>query len=124
MQKIIKDFLTEITSFSNSIKEEVDAVNKYWSPSEPPIIMLFARVGRKLVSIYPELDDNAKKNIFQYIEYGITSDNDDLATAVATGLIEAMVTTTDDYPSLWKQFEKLLGKASKEHALAWRNFGQ
>ncbi|GAB7263868.1 hypothetical protein DZJ_04180 [Dickeya ananatis] len=42
------------------------------------------------------------------------SDNDDLATAVATGLIESLVTATDGNESVWKEIESNLHAESKK----------
>lgn len=50
--------------------------------------------------------------------------DDELATVVATGLIEAIVTATDSNSLLWQDLSKFLGDKSKSHALVWKNFGQ
>ncbi|MNJ81998.1 hypothetical protein D3C77_811110 [compost metagenome] len=52
------------------------------------------------------------------------SDNDELATAVATGLVESLVTASDENESVWKEIEAYLHVESKKHALAWKKFGQ
>jgi len=52
------------------------------------------------------------------------SEKDELATAVATGLVESLVTASDENEELWKEIESCLQPESKKHALAWKNFGQ
>ncbi|EAP4998781.1 hypothetical protein DEK44_00265 [Salmonella enterica] len=123
MDKMIADYVDKFSSFSDSISETIGSVNEYWTPDESPLIMLFSQIGNSLVAIFSELDCVKKELLFKYIEDGITSDNDELATAIATGLVEAIVTSTDANQYLWGEIEGLLGVKSKEHALAWRNFG-
>ncbi|HAG7696110.1 TPA: hypothetical protein H7C60_004695, partial [Escherichia coli] len=62
--------------------------------------------------------------IFKHVEDGMVSIDDELATVVATGLIEAIVTATDSNSLLWKDVSKFLGDKSKSHALVWKDFGQ
>lgn len=124
MDQIINNYLKKMASFSTVILEKIESVNKYWSPEEPPVIVLFSQIGKTLARIYPSFENAQKESVFQHIEEGMTSTNDELATAVATGLIEAIVTSTDGDHLLWAKIEKSLGHKSKEHALAWKNFGQ
>ncbi|EAZ4878610.1 hypothetical protein CBX33_21885 [Salmonella enterica] len=124
MDKIIVDYVDKLSAFSDFISKTISSVNEYWVPDEPPLIMLFSQIGKSLVTIFPELDYVKKELLFKYIEDGMTSNNEELATAVATGLVEAIVTSTDSNQHLWEEIEGLLGINSKEHALAWRNFGQ
>ncbi|EPO3623564.1 hypothetical protein ACT90E_000904 [Salmonella enterica] len=124
MDKIIADYVDKFSSFSDSISETIGSVNEYWIPDESPLIMLFSQIGKSLVAIFSELDCVKNELLFKYIEDGMASDNDELATAIATGLVEAIVTSTDANQHLWGEIEGLLGVKSKEHALAWRNFGK
>ncbi|EDI8334403.1 hypothetical protein GEL21_23180, partial [Salmonella enterica] len=93
MDKMIADYVDKFSSFSDSISETIGSVNEYWIPDESPLIMLFSQIGKSLVAIFSELDCFKKELLFKYIEDGITSDNDELATAIATGLVEAIVTS-------------------------------
>jgi hypothetical protein len=77
-----------------------------------------------LVNQLGSLNQLEKSALFQHIEAGMRSDNDELATAVATGLVESLVTASDENESAWKEIEGYLYGESKKHALAWKNFGQ
>lgn len=52
------------------------------------------------------------------------SEEDELNKAVTTGLVESLVTASDENKKLWKEIESNLQPESKKHALAWKNFGQ
>ncbi|MBK5073803.1 hypothetical protein I2492_13335 [Budviciaceae bacterium CWB-B4] len=124
MNKRIQEYVEELASFSDEISAELSTSVEYWKPEYPPVILLFSQLGKAIVRSILNLDENNKRILFQYIEAGMISDNDELAVAVATGLVEALVTATDDNQYLWEIIEKELGEKSKEHALAWKDFGQ
>lgn len=93
-------------------------------PDSPAPILLFSLVGKSIVKNLSFLNENEKLSLFQHIELGMTSDNEELAIAVATGLVESLVTASDANESVWKEIEYYLQVESKKHALAWKNFGQ
>jgi hypothetical protein len=61
------------------------------------------------------------RRIFRQVEEAMTSEHVDLATAVATGLIEAIVGKTASDEEKWLQIASMFGKLTREHADAWRN---
>ncbi|CNJ12132.1 Uncharacterised protein [Yersinia aldovae] len=80
--------------------------------------------GKALVNQLGSLSQLEKTTLFQHIETGMKSDNDELAAAVATGLVESLITASDENESVWQEIESYLHVESKKHALAWKNFGQ
>jgi len=124
MDRYINDYLSLFMLKSESIKNEVKSCVDYWLPESPPIILLFSRVGKTLATQLSLLSYSEKQFIFQHIEAGICSEEDKLATAVATGLVESLVSASDENIELWKEIESNLQLESKKHALAWKNFGQ
>lgn len=124
MDNYIDDYLSFFTQASEYIKNEVNRCVEYWLPDPPPTILLFSLVGKALVNQLASLNNSEKSALFQHIETGMRSDNDELATAVATGLVESLVTASDENESVWKEIEAYLHVESKKHALAWKNFGQ
>lgn len=124
MDKYIDEYLNFFIQKSEYIKNEINKSVEYWLPEPPPTILLFSLVGRALVNQLSSLSQSDKSTLFQHIEVGMRSDNDRLATAVATGLIESLVTATDEDEPVWKEIEGYLHVESKKHALAWKNFGQ
>ncbi|KEY58941.1 hypothetical protein [Serratia sp. DD3] len=124
MDKYIDDYLTVFAQTSEYIKNEVNRCIEYWLPEPPPTILLFSLVGKALVNQLGSLSQLEKSTLFQHIETGMRSDNDELATAVATGLVESLITASDENESVWQEIESYLHVESKKHALAWKNFGQ
>ncbi len=124
MDRYINDYLSFFMLKSESIKNEVKNCVDYWLPESPPIILLFSRVGKTLAAQLSLLSSSEKQFFFQHIEAGMCSEEDELATAVATGLVESLVTASDENTELWKEIESNLQPESKKHALAWKNFGQ
>ncbi|CCQ39737.1 hypothetical protein ACMVCI_004673 [Yersinia enterocolitica] len=124
MNKYIDDYLSVFSQTSEYIKSEVNKCIEYWLPDSPPTILLFSLVGKALVNQLGSLSKLEKTTLFQHIETGMKSDNDELATAVATGLVESLITASDENESVWQEIESYLHVESKKHALAWKNFGQ
>ncbi|UAY94274.1 hypothetical protein KSL88_09950 [Pectobacterium polaris] len=124
MVEYINEYLSMFTQRSEYIKNEVSNSIKYWFPDDPPTVLLFSLVGKALVNQLALLRESDKLIFFQHIEMGITSENTDLATAVATGLVEALVTASDEDESVWEKIENYLHSESKNHALSWRDFGK
>ncbi|MFJ5456147.1 hypothetical protein [Pectobacterium sp. CHL-2024] len=123
MEKYINEYLSVFTQKSEYIKSEVNKGVKYWLPDNSPTILLFSLVGKTLVNQLDFLRESDKLEFFQHIETGMLSENADLSTAVATGLIEALVTASDEDESMWKKIESYLHTESKKHALSWKFFG-
>ena len=124
MDNYLIDYLGFFSLKSEPIKKTIEQAIKYWLPDSPPTILLFSQVGKTLAYQLALLSEMDKTNFFQHIESGLCSENDELATAVATGLIESLVTVSDENTALWKEIESCLQPESKKHFLAWKNFGQ
>lgn len=124
MEREMYEYLSFFSKISEIIENEINVCSQYWYPEPPPSILLFSRVGKALVSQMELLNEQDKVNIFRHIESGMKSENDMLATAVATGLVESLVNSTDENEDRWKDVEGYLLTESKKHALAWREFGQ
>src|ERR1041385_4567383 len=89
-----------------------------WGAEVPPDTIIFAEVGDAIAENLAALSPELRQEIFTGIEAGVVSQNAALSTAMATGLVEALVTRADKRPELWLEIEKLLGAASKKHAVA------
>lgn len=87
-------------------------------------MILFSQIGKVIAKQFYQMNESQKLIIFKLIEDGIESPNDELATAVTTGLIEAMTTEADNNFLLSRDLDVFFGEKSQGHALAWRNYGQ
>ena len=94
-----------------------------WMPENPPLTILFGALGDQVIENLSGREEAANRRIFQLVETAMASDDEELRTAVATGLIEAVVTKTDGKEALWQYALSLFGDLSKKHAEWWRGFG-
>jgi len=124
MDNYINDYLSFFALNSEPVKNIVEKLVEYWFPEPVPTIILFSQIGRVLADQLYSLDKAERSLFFKHIELGMCSEKDELATAVATGLVESLVTASDENEELWKEIESCLQPESKKHALAWKNFGQ
>ncbi|MBK0097470.1 hypothetical protein IBT49_15910 [Erwinia sp. S63] len=108
-------------SFSVKIDEDVKKCFEFWNPENPPALLLFSAIGRSIGFHIDELNENEKCILFNSIEDGIVSKDQTVSTAVATGLIEALVGAIGEDDNKWKRIFIFLGPETKKHALAWGN---
>lgn len=102
-----------------SHKETID----YWAPDEPPITTIFSELGSRIIQDLYTSDAEVNRRIFRMIEDAMASGDDELRTAVGTGLIEAVIARTDGNEQLWRDVESMFGDRSLEYAQAWRSWG-
>ncbi|MCU7784394.1 hypothetical protein [Lelliottia amnigena] len=124
MNSLTNSYISMFTERSVYIKNAVNRCLDYWAPEQAPLILLFSVIGKSLVNQFNMFNDADKAMLFQHIEDGMLSNDDDLATAVATGLVESLVNASDGNDELWGKIVQNLGIESQKHAIAWRNFGQ
>lgn len=96
-------------------KETIDE----WWPENPPVCVLFALLGDSICDEFANVDANSNREIFNLIEEAMDSNDQELTSAVATGLIEALVTRAAKKTGLWDEIAPLLGPLSRNHAQAW-----
>lgn len=115
------DFTNKFKILSVVIESEINKNYSYWEPESPPLTVLLSNIGKCLFNEFDNLDAINKKYLFKLIEEGMSSSDDRLANATATGLIEAIINNSTSNPEQWKNFERGLLKKSKEYALAFYN---
>ncbi|KAA5918991.1 hypothetical protein F1536_29020 [Achromobacter xylosoxidans] len=90
-----------------------------WQPEEPPVTELFAALGYQIAEDFRCADTDANLRTFSLIEKAMESGDQELITAVATGIIEALVTRAAQVEGLWAQVAPVLGRRSLHHAESW-----
>lgn len=114
-----EDFVDLLAATSGGIKAACQEVLDEWRPEEPPVTTLFAALGDRIAEDFESAGVDTNRQIFSLIEKAMESGDPGLVTAVATGLIEALVTRAMRSESLWKQLAPFLGPRSLHHAEAW-----
>lgn len=114
-------FIRLLSVASNGVQEAYQDVLDEWRPEEPPVTMLFAALGYRIADDFFCTNTDANLRIFSLIEQAVESGDQELLTAVTTGLIEALVTRAVQIEGLWSQLVPMLGPRSLQHADAWLN---
>jgi hypothetical protein len=91
-----------------------------FSPAPIGIVSLCAGLGQHVAANFRSLSN--LKAIFEVIELGMISGDDRLKDAIATGFIEALISSSDNRPGDWKAIAPLLGQHSRNYAEGWIEF--
>lgn len=114
-----EEFLAELFSIDPSLRVVSKTVYDDWAPGNPPLTILFATLGIKFAEGYEGRDFEINQKILRLVEEGVISEDDELGTAVATGMVEAMVNNFLLDGTRWEKHKKELGEQTLRHAEAW-----
>ncbi|UJB19124.1 MULTISPECIES: DUF7674 family protein [Lysobacter] len=112
-------FLSLLVATSDGVQAIYQEVVDDWLPEDPPVTTLFAALGDRIAEEFTDGGADSNLHIFALIEQAMENGDEKLATAVATGLIEAMVARAVQSENQWKQMAPLLGPRSLHHAESW-----
>jgi hypothetical protein len=118
MRESITRFIREITDISLGLKSTYDNTVAYWNPDEPPTTAALSDLGHKIVDDLNLQELSANEAVFLAIEDAMNSDDEDLSTAVATGMIEGIISRASR-TGVWEKIRPILGPASAHYADAW-----
>ncbi|CAN7258012.1 hypothetical protein LJR235_001080 [Pararhizobium sp. LjRoot235] len=117
----------EITIFIEKMKNllpdtyriEEELVKEFY-PSPPGINSLCSSIGWAIAENFESIEDI--HGVFDLIESGMRDGDHDLKDAIATGLIEAIISQTDHHPGTWEKIVPHLGPLSAAYAIDWIKF--
>jgi uncharacterized protein (DUF433 family) len=118
-----EDFVGLMVAASVGLQVAYLDVVAQWRPDEPPITILFGAFGDRIADDFDSYGVDTNREIFSLIEKAMESGDLLLTTAVATGLVEALVGRAERYEGLWSRVVPFLGPGSLYHAEAWLNWG-
>jgi hypothetical protein len=121
MTNATEDYLNNLVEILPALSTTREDTLSYWHPEEPPITTAFAEIGQSLADMFIKNTDEINIAIFSLIESGIVSEDEILGTAVATGLLEGIISRATRVPGLWEKILPFLGKNSLFHANGWMN---
>lgn len=119
MDEKCEKFVESLIKCSEGLRGVYNETLSYWNPDAPPITVLFGALGDQIAESFDETKPEVNQFIFNLIESAMGSGDSNLMTAVATGLIEAMIATSTRKEGLWQRVSPMLGKLSRNHAEAW-----
>jgi hypothetical protein len=122
MDTIFCEFIDALVEQSPTLRSAYQETVDYWQPDEPPVTTLFAALGTRIAKAFDNIGPEINRKTFRLIEAAMTSGDDRLVTAMATGLIEGMIGATERQEGLWPRIAPMLGERSRRHAEAWLSF--
>jgi len=119
MDKQCQEFLDRLMAASPGFKEVNVATLNYWEPDPPPVTTLFSAFGERIIDDLNNFSVEKRKSIFGQIEAAMVSGDTPLVTAVATGLVEGMVSRAVSDEEVLAQIKQLMGDRTRKHVDAW-----
>ena len=120
MEEVHTIFLNNLTRIQAIHQAKVAAV-QYWG-DDIPLTVLFAELGRAIVSEFEKFSHEERAYVFDVVEQGMNSSDAVLSTAVATGLLEAISAKISKDPNLDLKLDSQLGTVSKKYLNDWSNW--
>lgn len=122
-QKSIMHFAEHMLSRSMFLRDHCRDLEEYTNPEALLPISLLGRFGGEIASKFDEITPGEWADLSTMIEQGLASDDQDVGTAVATGLIEEMIHRAEAIGNLWPRIEVGLGPGARSYADAYRKAG-
>lgn len=104
----------------NRLMRGRDKALEMWGDDIPSTV-LFSYLGKDIIENFDAFSEEQKIYIFNIIEKGMSSNNEELVASVATGLLEAAYSKSKQINFSWKKIELFLGEKSKKYLLDWLN---
>ncbi len=113
------EFIEKLIACSTGLQVIHKEVLHEWAPDEPPTTTLFAALGAQIAKDFCSGNRESIRQISSLIEQAMQSDDVQLVTVVATGLIEALATKAIQADGCWQELVLQLGPQSNHHAQSW-----
>ncbi|MGO4570061.1 hypothetical protein AB4Z52_34780 [Rhizobium sp. 2YAF20] len=114
------DFINQLKLLLPEVLQIEERLNREFFPSQIGINSLCADVGWHIADSFQSVQN--PQAVFDVIESGMLAADNNLKDAIATGLIEALISRTDSSPASWKTIFPYLGPLSAAYAEAWIKF--
>ena len=119
MERSCREFVDALIEHAAGLQATYRETIEYWEPDEPPVTTLFAALGDRIAEDFDSIETNVNRCTFCLVETAMANGDSKLATAVATGLIEAIISRAWRQEGLWPRISPMLGDLSRKHANAW-----
>ena len=119
MEPVYQNFVDLLAHQTIGLQAAHEETLEYWTPEEPPVTTLFAALGDRIADDFESTEPDVNSRIFALIESAMASGDQKLITAVATGLIEAMISRAAAKEGSLRRLTRELGVLSRKHAEAW-----
>ncbi len=104
------------------LKEALEEELRDWEPDPVPPTLAAALMARRLCSHLHLVDQESLMKVIEFVETTLGSD-DELANAImATGFLEALISTEDRGEANATRVLEALGPEARAYCRAWREF--
>ena len=114
-------FADDMLSRSAFLRDNCQDLEEYNDPECLLPISLLGSFGGQIAKQYDALAPEEWALLSALIEQGLASDDEDVRTAVSTGLIEGLIHRAETVEGLWRRIEVGLGSLARSYADAYRN---
>src|SRR5262245_54106855 len=114
--------LEDLAAASPVVARALAAVREEWAPDPVPPTIVMGELGSAVVAAIDEIDDDELARVAGAIDRALETGSKLVKDAVATGLIEAAMSSTDADPR-GARFLRKLGPLGRKYARDWDAFG-
>ena len=112
-------FAENMLSRSAFLRRHCRDLEKFTDPECPLPNSLLGEFGWEIANNWDAITPDEWALLSAEIERGLASDDDDIGTAVATGLIEGLIHRAEVIDGLWPTIEARLGPLARRYADAY-----
>lgn len=102
-------------AYEEATQDDVEGDELLW-------VIIYMFVGGKIGKEFINIPEHSLKPLFNLIEVGASSEDENLSTSALTGLLETMTDPLMKDREIWKQAQGILGENSLRHMLAMNKF--
>ena len=117
----VESVLEQLSACSPVMRVELKKLADEWEPEVAPATVTFGALGTSLSAEILRVDTCALECICHVIEQALSEGSESAKNAVATGLLEAVLSAADSNPET-ARFLKMLGPLSRKYCQDWDGF--
>jgi hypothetical protein len=115
-------FVAGLDAITPAVGDALEADGEPRSPDMEMPVLWMSSVGHAISAVLPALPHESQRAVFDAVERGMASGGELLRTALATGLLEALVHDVDRAVVPRELVEPFLGSRSRAYLEAWDTF--
>jgi hypothetical protein len=116
---VVDEFVAAVTA---SAQDVVD-LRAWWEDEDPPATILMGTFGKVYVREAERLSASAKRGLIAIVENALHDGDDNVQTAVATGLLEAAVSAVERADGDRSEvIDTYAGPLARQYMQSWDNF--
>jgi hypothetical protein len=119
----LDDVVDELVGAVPEAAQEVMEFRLLWEGESPPMTILMGTLGEVYVREAARLNEPAKRRFFAIVEQALQDGDDRVQNAVATGLLEAAVSTVERADGDRSEvIDRYAGPLARQYMQAWDDF--